>query len=92
MTDPLLKGPVCLLTVPFNQLANMKIFAKAFGIQSHFFGAFPGGLQWLVCSERNGWPREFPDYFQHTGIKLRDIENMGISYPEDKSTWTNELS
>ncbi len=68
-----LNGPVCLVTVPFNQLANMAVFAKAHRLQTVFYGSFQGTSEWLVYCQIGEWPHEYPMYLEGTGITIEDF-------------------
>ena len=66
-----LEGPVCLMTVPFSQLANADVFAKAHELRCVLYGA----NTWYVFCEMAEWPHEYPRYLEGSGITLEDTDH-----------------
>jgi hypothetical protein len=73
-----------ILTVPFQQLANMSVFADINQLETYFYGCREGRLKWISFSNNAEWPGEFPRYLKGTGVILEPLTEDVVTVLPDR--------
>lgn len=85
---------VCMMKVPFSQLANAAVFAQAFGIKSYLHGLLDDCIAWCVhIPGAAEWPHEYLGHavLKRAGIGLEQIPRKETRDLPPVSEWKDGL-